>query len=118
MTPLLRLIVIAFLLFAAASCKKNPPAKTKEQVMQERFQNRLDQWLADLRKNCEKRVLDRAVAIVDSSLIANARENRDATGIYLPSRPGEPDIFIPVDSLPVLPLFFGEDSLLQDSFRN
>jgi hypothetical protein len=78
--------------------------------MQERLDERLNQWYAELRKNCRKKVMERAIAIVDSTIIANARLNRDLSGTpLLPSRPQKPDFEAPADSTPVKPLI-GKDS--------
>lgn len=97
-----RWVVIACLLQA---CGSKTPTKTKEQVMQERLDERLNQWHNELKKTCRKRVIERAVAIVDSTIIANARLNRDLSGTpLLPARPQKPAFEAPADSTPVKPI--------------
>ena len=100
-----------FLVLAAISffysCKK-PPSKTKAQVIQERLDGRLDRWRAGVDRNCKKKVMDTAIAIVDSTLLANARLQRDTSDIPdIPERPVKPDFEAPKDSVPVKPILEG-----------
>lgn len=90
---------------AFGSCSEKPPVKTKEQVMEEKLQERVERWKADLEQRCLDQAMDQAIAIVDSTIIANARLNRDTAGKpYVPLRPVKPEFVIPKDSLPVKPL--------------
>lgn len=86
-----------------AACNQKP-AKTKEQVMQERITERLERWKADTNKKCRKDVETKAIALVDSTVIANAKLNRD-TSIHslIPGRPTRPDYQPPTDSVQVKP---------------
>lgn len=73
--------------------------------MQEKLEERLALWKADMTSNCLERALEKAVLIVDSTLIANARLHRDLSGKpAIPPRPEKPAFTIPADSLPVEPL--------------
>lgn len=107
--------IMAFLLLAVlvTGCKQKPPTKTKEQVIQERVQERLDRWKADMIKSCVRDIEERAVALVDSTIIANAKANRDTAGVPpVPGRPVRPDFIPPEDTTPVKPfLRTGKDSL-------
>ena len=93
--------IAAVLLFG---CHRKP-TKTKEQVMQERLAERLDRWKADINKKCREEVEDKAAALTDSIIIANAKLNRD-TSIHtlIPGRPTRPDYKPPTDSVPVKPI--------------
>ena len=100
-----RLLLFAALLCGAPACKQKPPPKTKQQIMQEKLEERLAIWKADMTANCMEKALEKAVLIVDSTLIANARQHRDLSGKpAIPPRPEKPDFVVPADSLPVKPL--------------
>lgn len=86
-------------------CTKKPPSKTKEQVIQEKLDERFERWKEDLNQRCLDQAMDKAIAIVDSTIIANARLNRDTAGKpNVPLRPVKPDFVMPDDSTPVKPL--------------
>ena len=100
-----RLLFFAALLCAAPACEKKPPPKTKQQIMQEKLEERLAIWKADMTGSCVEKALEKAVLIVDSTLIANARQHRDLSGKpAIPPRPEKPAFTVPADSLPVRPL--------------
>ena len=98
------------------ACKK-PPSKTKEQVIQERLENRLATWEKNYVNRCRKKVIERATSIVDSTLLTDARIKRDISDLpAIPGRPARPGFEAPVDSTPIAPLIqFIRDSLLLDS---
>lgn len=99
------LIATAATSFLLGSCSKKQPPITKEQVIEEKLQERVERWKADLEKRCLDEAMDRAIAIVDSTIIANARLNRDTAGKpNVPVRPVKPEFVIPKDSTPVKPL--------------
>ena len=56
-------------------------------------------------KKCRREVEEKAIALTDSIVIANARQNRD-TSIFslIPGRPTRPDYRPPTDSVPVKPI--------------
>lgn len=94
-------MAVATLMFG---CNRKP-SKTKEQVMQERLAERIDRWKTDTEKKCRKDIDEKATALTDSIIIANAKQNRD-TSIHqlIPGRPTRPDYVPPVDSAPVEPI--------------
>ncbi|MEO1260129.1 MAG: hypothetical protein AAFZ15_15145 [Bacteroidota bacterium] len=99
-------LLLLFLIagFIIPSCKK-PPSKTKAEVVQERLNDRLKRWKDGVNRNCKKRVMETAVTIVDSTLLANARLKRDTSDIpAIPPRPAKPDFTPPEDSIPVKPI--------------
>ena len=85
--------------------------------MQERLDDRLRRWKEGVDRNCRNKVMEAATAIVDSTLLANARFKRDTSDIPLiPDRPNRPNFIAPSDSTPVKPILNGELKL--DSLRN
>ena len=106
-----KLLLIFTIIFIGGSffyCCKKPPTITKAQVMQERLEGRLERWREGVNRNCKKRVMDAAVAIVDSTLLANARLKRDTSDIpNIPHRPNKPDFVAPKDSVPIKPILEG-----------
>lgn len=81
------------------------PGKTKEQVMQERLTERLEKWKGDMEKKCLQDIEDKATALTDSIVIANAKQNRDTSILsILPGRPARPNYKPPTDSVPVKPI--------------
>jgi hypothetical protein len=99
------LLLWAVLLFGTSACEKKLPPKTKQQIMQEKLEERLAIWKADMTGNCLEKAFEKAVLIVDSTLIANARQHRDLSGKpFIPPRPEKPAFAVPADSLPVKPL--------------
>lgn len=105
-------------LFAlCANACGGPPSKTKEQVVQERLNERLATWRATTLDKCRMEVLDAAAAIVDSTLLTDARLKRDLSGLpNVPGRPTRPGFEAPEDTTPIAPLLqFILDSLLSDT---
>jgi len=124
-----KIIVMIFCFgFFAISCDA-PKGKTKADVMNERLTRKVKGWKAIYLKKCEVDILDAAAAIVDSTLIVNARNSRRKNRPPKPRKPGQPIVEIPVDTTPIAPLIdllllFGDtafvDSLLMlevDSLR-
>ncbi len=104
-------MLIIFITVLGTACEK-PPSKTKSEVMQERLDGRLDRWRKGVKRVCLKKVLEDAEAIVDSTLLANARFKRDTSDIpIVPERPDRPDFVPPEDSVAVEPIFGKEDTL-------
>ncbi len=101
----LQIVAIAVLVCTTGACFRKPPARSKQQVMQERIEARVEEWKADVTRQCVEMIELRAVAIVDSIFIAEAKANRDTSGVpLLPERPEKPDFTPPQDSLAVGPL--------------
>ncbi len=91
-------------LLLATSCAQRPKGKTKAQVIEEKVTERLARWERAWRRDCFERALERAGQIVDSTILARARANRDtSTRRLIPPRPGKPLVNIPLDTLPVEP---------------
>jgi hypothetical protein len=87
------------------ACVKKPPAITKEEVIQGKVVERLNRWKDDWEKKCRKEVMERATVIVDSTILANARFNRDTSGLpKMPQRPEKPGFSAPNDTTPIRPL--------------
>jgi hypothetical protein len=112
--PLIGGFIVCFMMaFLISGCHHKPSGKSKQQVMEEKVQERLDYWKADMVKKCVREVEERAVAIVDSTIIANAKANRDTAGIPLiPGRPAKPEFKPPADTIPVKPFLApGKDTI-------
>lgn len=106
----------AILFICFIRCEK-PPSKTKAQVMQERLDDRLGRWREGVNRNCRNKVMDAAIAIVDSTLLANARFKRDTSDIPdIPGRPNRPEFIAPNDTIPVKPIL--QNITDQDSIKN
>lgn len=89
-----------------------PPAKTKKQVIQERIENRVKRWKANVLAKYERDVMAKATEIADSTIKANARAQKDT--LFKPLKPGHPDYEIPEDSIPIAPLIV-VDSITGDT---
>lgn len=118
--------ISAFVFFALCinACDR-PQPKTKAQVMEARLEKRLQTWRKGQLDRCRREVLKAATAIVDSTLLTDARLNRDLSDLpFIPGRPRRPGFEAPEDTTPIAPLLqflllqdsLFLDSLLRDSF--
>ena len=74
--------------------------------MQERLDERLLRWKEGMNRNCRNKVIEAASTIADSTLLANARFQRDTMDFpAVPGRPNRPDFVPPKDTVPVKPIF-------------
>lgn len=95
-----------------------------DQVIEEKVQERLDNYRSVVDKRCRTTALNYAGGIADSIILERAKLLRDTSGRPIrPPRPGDPEWQSLKDSLPLRPLFdsifpldtMRMDSLLQDS---
>ena len=78
---------------------------SKEALIQQRLQEKIDRWHRSIEAKCEQRITQRASDLVDSLLIARARQERDTSlRPVKPIKPLAPGVKHPKDSLPVAPL--------------
>lgn len=99
----LALVALPPLLLCA--CYKAPKGKTREEVIQEKIAERLTQWEIAWRRSCYEKALEKAAAIVDSTILAQARASRDTTlRSLIPPRPGKPEVEMPFDTTPLRPI--------------
>lgn len=100
------IIMIALLATAGqTACVDRKPTVTKQQVMQEKLNERIALWQAELEGQCQEKVMERAAFIVDSTIIANARLERDSNeNFIIPARPEKPEFVIPADTAAIRPL--------------
>ena len=105
-TGVFLLMTVTFcLLLSLVSCEP-PKGKTKAEVMQERLAKKYQNWYSSYSSKCKKSILDEAAAIVDSTLIAQARRARlQMLKPPKPIKPGQPNIEMPEDTTPIAPLF-------------
>jgi hypothetical protein len=102
------LMVLALLL--AQACVEQPKGKTKEEVIQEKVTERLSRWERSWRRSCTDKALERAGEIVDSTILARARANRDTSvRSLIPPRPEKPVVEMPLDTVPVEPFLKKEE---------
>lgn len=102
-------LLLGTLLFA---CSADSESEMREQVIQEKLEERIAKYKSDKRKSCQKKVLQKAGAIADSILLREARLKRDTSD--RPGIPDKPEVpeFVPVkDTVPVEPFF--RDSTLE-----
>ena len=97
--------MIAAVSMGIVACKK-PPTKSKSEVIQERLDERLLRWREGMNRNCLQKVMDAASIIADSTLLANARFERDTMDFpAIPGRPNRPDFIPPKDTVAIKPIF-------------
>lgn len=96
----------SILFFTFFSCQsKEKKALTKEEIIAQKLEERVNRWKNSMQTKCKERVLDEAAALVDSILIARAR--LDVDSIPKPEKPIKPPM--PVikelkDTLPIAPI--------------
>ncbi len=96
--------LLALTLLLATACLEQPKGKTKKEVMQEKVAERLARWERSWRRSCTDKALERAGEIVDSTILARARANRDTSvRSLIPPRPEKPVVEMPLDTVPVKP---------------
>lgn len=109
--------VLAFFLF---SCSQENESSVREQVIQEKLNERVEQYKSEKRNACREKVLKAAGVIADSILLVEARLKRDTSNRPpIPDKPELPKIIPIRDSVPVKP-FFRDSSLelmQRDSFK-
>ncbi|THH37919.1 hypothetical protein [Neolewinella litorea] len=119
---MIRYLILLCLLVAA--CRED--AIDPRQLVEKRAAEQVAAIRANLLRDCERKVLEAAVARADSLLLERARSMRRIAGRPpRPGRPGEPPPIQLSKPLPLRPLFPFEirfdtllrDSLFQDSLR-
>ena len=87
---------------------KEPP--TKGELMKEELARKLSIFEKKERGKCTKKVLERAGELVDSTLIARAKLQVQEVipKPEIPFRPERPEVKMPKDTTPVLPIFLEE----------
>ena len=115
-----QLLIFAFFCVFYA-CSQDKDNAVREQVIQEKVEERVERYKIEKLNSCRQKVLKRAGAIVDSILLVEARLKRDTLGKPpIPDKPVLPEIVPIKDTLPIRPFF--RDSTLnlieQDSSGN
>jgi len=102
---ILALFVLSTLLMGQAA------PKSKKQLMDESLQEKLNKYTKVQFQKCEKRILNRAQAIVDSILLKEAQEKTIDTFDRPPKpfKPTRPTLKVPKDTTAVEPLFEKEN---------
>ncbi len=102
-------IISVFFLFSCSGAgDKN---EVRQQVIFKKVEERVKQYKEEKYISCQRKVLQKAGAIADSILLAEARLNRDTSGKpVIPEKPEIPEIIPIKDSIPIKP-FFRDSSL-------
>jgi len=102
--PLYQTIIFAGLIFVLIA---QAAPKTKQQLMDEAIQQKLDSYTLTHVRRCEKDVQERALEIVDSLLllVANTNTIDTFTRPAKPTKPNRPAIRPARDTMPIKPLF-------------
>ena len=95
------LILTLFSFLLLSSQVKKTPRQIK---IEEEIQKRVQQFRKSKQERCHQRVMDRAIEIVDSTLLIRAKINL-SNGIERPIKPDKPAVKSPKDTLPVKPIF-------------
>lgn len=95
------LILVVVLL---ASAKGLP---TKDDMIREQVEEKMAKYAGKEKEKCRQKVLDRAGELVDSTLIVRAKLQVKESLLKpeIPFRPDRPEVKIPKDTTPVVPIF-------------
>ena len=107
-------LLMPYLLFFTCSCLNNEEYSPDEiqQLIQNEVDERVNEYVSIRKAQCEEGLLTEATRLLDSILIAEAREMRDT--LFQPSKPERPETpsFKKLDEdIPLKPLFEKRDSL-------
>jgi len=88
------------------SCQSDTKkALTKEEIIAQKIEEKVARWKKSMRTKCSEDILEEAIAIVDSTLIARARLDVDSIPKPLkPIKPEKPAIKELRDTLPIAPI--------------
>ncbi|MFM7092265.1 MAG: hypothetical protein ACKOZZ_15810 [Bacteroidota bacterium] len=110
------LFLFLFSFIFLSGCLNNEEYSPEEiqQLIQNEVDKRVDEYVTIRKAQCEESLLTEATRLLDSMLIAEAREMRDT--LFQPSKPERPETpsfkKLEVD-IPLKPLFEKTDSLKQ-----
>lgn len=110
-------LLFLFSLFLFPSCLNNEEYSPEEiaQLIQNEVDERVAEYVSIRKKQCDESTLTEATRLLDSMLIAEAREMRDT--IFQPAKPERPEnpTFKKLDTdIPLKPLFEKGDSILKN----
>lgn len=111
---LINVLFLSFLLLSISSCLNNEEYSPEEiqQLIQNEVDKRVEEYVSIRKSQCEESLLTEATRLLDSILIAEAREMRDT--LFQPFKPERPETpaFKKLDKdIPLKPLFEKSDSL-------
>jgi len=110
------LLLLSYFLFFIPSCLNNEEYSPEEiqQLIKNEVDERVEEYVSIRKAQCEENLLTEATRLLDSILIAEAREMRDT--LFQPVKPERPETpaFKKLDEdIPLKPLFEKRDSLSQ-----
>lgn len=98
-------ILVIFILFLFSACESATHVDI-DAVIDEKVQERLDEFQRVIMKRCRDRALEEAGDLADSIIIEQAQRLRDTTSRPMrPFRPNQPELKTLEDSLELAPLF-------------
>jgi hypothetical protein len=108
------ILFMAYLFLFTSSCLNNEEYSPDEiqQLIQNEVDERVNEYVTIRKAQCEEGLLTEATRLLDSILIAEAREMRDT--LFQPAKPERPETptFKKLDvDIPLKPLFEKRDSL-------
>ena len=100
------LLITAILLTLLFTAFQDSEMMTKEQFVEKHLNEKLQKYKNDKAKKCRQKAIDKANEIVDSILIAQARNIRIDTVQRPPKpiKPNRPNILTPNDTTPIRPV--------------
>ncbi len=112
-SPALPIVLLPAVLFLVAACDERARQIAQEQALLEtRLQERLDMGRQVRREECERRLLDSALYIVDSIRLLEVKLALDTVNRpHKPFKPENPGPGVSIDSLEIKPLL--PDSLIK-----
>lgn len=97
------IVISAIICTCLSACSGDEePLITKEELIEQRIEEKLANWEKVMRQKCEKDVLEAAEIIADSTLIAQAR--LDKVRPEKPIKPEVPEVMELKDTVPVQPI--------------
>lgn len=104
-------IVLAIFFLLPWACVKPLDEKVRQQMMDSQVERRLDTYIRQQRTACYERILEEAVAMVDSTFRVDPISiSLDTIGRPpLPIKPGSPNFQLPNDSVILEPLITADN---------
>ncbi len=119
-----QILFLCFLVFASLLLFSTKELPTKSDMIREKVSKRMAKFEQTTVEKCTRKVLERAGEMVDSILIARARlqVKEIVPKPDIPFRPERPEVKIPKDTTPIVPIFpegdttsFQKDTLEQNN---
>ena len=100
----IRFLVSCLLLLLIISCDERDEAAIQA-LIAENIEENLEQYRAREIARCHQEVLEEALILADSLVLAAALQAKDTSRLRKPLKPQKPMLKLPVDDTPLAPLF-------------